>query len=56
MMDDVALGAYTGGSMGDAMTAIELAAQVKEQYDESWIKSCLSLTRLLGINQAYLPF
>ncbi|MEA3309192.1 MAG: amidohydrolase family protein [Chloroflexota bacterium] len=37
MMDDAALGAYTGGSMGGAMTAIELAAQVKEQYDESWI-------------------
>ena len=37
MMDDAALGAYTGGSMGGAMTAIELAARVKEQYDESWI-------------------
>ena len=37
MMDDAALGAYTGESMGGAMTAIELAAQVKEQYDESWI-------------------
>jgi cytosine deaminase len=37
MMDDAALGAYTGGSMGGAMTAIELAARVKEQYDEGWI-------------------
>lgn len=37
MMDDAALGAYTGESMGGAMTAIELAAKVKEQYDEKWI-------------------
>jgi cytosine deaminase len=37
IMDDAALGAYTGGSMGGAMTAIELAARVKEQYDEGWI-------------------
>lgn len=37
MMDDAALGAYSGGSMGGAMTAIELAAQVKAKYDESWI-------------------
>lgn len=37
MMDDAALGAYTGESMGGAMTAIELAARVKEQYDEKWI-------------------
>jgi cytosine/creatinine deaminase len=37
MMDDEALGAYTGESMGGAMTAIELAAKVKEKYDESWI-------------------
>ena len=37
MMDDAALGAYTGESMGGAMTAIELAAKVKESYDEKWI-------------------
>ncbi len=37
MMDEAALGAYTDGSMGGAMTAIELAAKVKEQYNESWI-------------------
>jgi cytosine deaminase len=37
MMDDAALGAYSGGSMGGAMTAIELAARVKEQYKSSWI-------------------
>ncbi len=35
---DAALDAYTGGSMGAAMTAIELAAAVKEQYDENWIE------------------
>ena len=37
MMDDAASGAYTGDDMGGAMTAIELAAQVKENYDEKWI-------------------
>jgi cytosine deaminase len=35
---DAALEAYTGGSMGAAMTSIELASEVKEQYDESWIE------------------
>lgn len=37
MMDDEAMSAYTDGSMGGAMTSIELAAKVKEQYDEKWI-------------------
>ena len=32
-----AIEAYTGGTMGAAMTAIELAAKVKEEYDERWI-------------------
>ena len=36
-MDDAAMGDYTDGSMGGAMTAIELAAQVKAEYDEEWI-------------------
>jgi cytosine deaminase len=36
-MDEAALQAYQGGGMGKAMTAIELAARVKEQYDEAWI-------------------
>ncbi len=36
-MDDAAIEDYTDGSMGGAMTAIELAAKVKEEYDESWI-------------------
>ncbi len=36
-MDDAAMEDYTDGSMGGAMTAIELAAKVKEEYDESWI-------------------
>jgi cytosine/creatinine deaminase len=35
---DDALAAYTGGSMGAAMTSIELASAVKDQYDESWIE------------------
>lgn len=36
-MDEAALEAYTDGTMGGAMTGIELAAKVKEDYDESWI-------------------
>lgn len=39
MMDDEAIKAYHGDSnqMGSAMTAIELAMKVKENYEESWI-------------------
>jgi cytosine/creatinine deaminase len=37
MMEDTAHGAYTGEAMGGAMTAIELAARIKEKYDEHWI-------------------
>ena len=37
MMDEEALKDYHGADMGKAMTAIELAARIKEKYDESWI-------------------
>ena len=37
MVGEEALQSYTGESMGGAMTAIELAAKVKENYDETWI-------------------
>ncbi len=37
MMDEEALKDYHGADMGKAMTAIELAAQVKAKYDEAWI-------------------
>ena len=37
MMDDEAMKSYQGSSMGKAMTGIELAMKVKEQYDEKWI-------------------
>ncbi|HEY5668482.1 MAG TPA: amidohydrolase family protein [Anaerolineales bacterium] len=37
MMDEEALKDYHGADMGKAMTAIELAARVKDQYDERWI-------------------
>jgi cytosine deaminase len=37
MMDEKALQNYQGAEMGKAMTAIELAARVKEKYDEAWI-------------------
>jgi len=34
---DKALASYQRGAMGRAMTAIELASKVKEEYDEAWI-------------------
>jgi cytosine deaminase len=37
MLDDEARQAYHGADMGAAMTAIELAARVKEKYDELWL-------------------
>jgi cytosine deaminase len=37
MMDEEALKAYHGADMGKAMTAIELAARVKQKYDQAWI-------------------
>jgi len=37
MMSEDALKDYHEGGMGKAMTAIEAAAQVKENYDEKWI-------------------
>ena len=39
MMDDEAMKSYHGSdkTMGNAMTGIELAMKVKEQYDEKWI-------------------
>ena len=36
-MDEEALKDYHAADMGKAMTAIELAARVKEQYAEEWI-------------------
>jgi cytosine deaminase len=36
-MDEMSIKTYQDGGMGKAMNAIELAARVKEQYDESWI-------------------
>lgn len=37
MMDEAALKDYHGADMGKAMNAIELAARVKDNYDEKWI-------------------
>jgi cytosine deaminase len=37
MMHEGALAAYHGGTMGKAMSAIEQASIVKENYDASWI-------------------
>lgn len=52
MTDEASLEHYRGEDMGKAMTAIELAARVKEQYDESWIienvRRALALSVLHG--------
>src|SRR6185503_4258695 len=37
MMDEEALTSYNTEGMGKAMNAIELAARVKDKYDEAWI-------------------
>jgi len=37
MIGDKAQVSYQRGAMGRAMTAIELASKVKEEYDEAWI-------------------
>jgi cytosine deaminase len=37
MMDEMSIKTYQEGGMGKAMNAIELAARVKDRYDESWI-------------------
>lgn len=37
MVGEEALRHYSGGGMGQAMTAIDLAARVKDRYEESWI-------------------
>jgi cytosine deaminase len=52
MMDAQALENYHEGDMGGAMTAIELAARVKDQYDEKWIiqnvRKCLRKAAVNG--------
>lgn len=54
MMDDEAMKSYQGSdkSMGKAMTGIELAMRVKENYDEKWIiknvRKAIALSALYG--------
>lgn len=52
MMDELALKDYHGADMGKAMTAIELAARIKESYDESWIiknvRKAVALSAIYG--------
>jgi cytosine deaminase len=36
-MDELALQSYQAAGMGKAMNAIELAARVKDEYDQAWI-------------------
>lgn len=53
MMTEEALKDYHGEDMGKAMTAIELAAKIKERYNESWIlpnvRKALKLAALNGV-------
>lgn len=37
MLEDSGLAAYTSGTMGGAMTSIEIASALKHQYDRTWI-------------------
>ena len=52
MMDSAALTSYHGQGMGAAMTAIELAAKIKDRYEEGWIlrnaRRCLKKAALNG--------
>ncbi|MGB9694797.1 MAG: amidohydrolase family protein [Caldisericaceae bacterium] len=53
MMSEEALKDYHGSDMGKAMTAIELAAKIKEKYNEDWIienvRKALKLAALYGV-------
>jgi cytosine/creatinine deaminase len=52
MMDELAMQDYHGADMGKAMTAIELAARVKDTYEESWIiknvRKAVALSAIYG--------
>lgn len=52
MLDEKALKSYHASDMGGAMTAIELAARVKEKYDSKWIlenvRKCLRNAAMNG--------
>jgi len=52
MMDSAALTSYHGEGMGAAMTAIELAAKIKDRYEEGWVlknaRKCLKKAALNG--------
>jgi cytosine deaminase len=52
MLGSAALESYHGAGMGAAMTAIELAAKVKERYQEGWVlanaRRCLKQAALNG--------
>jgi len=51
MLDEQALRDYHGQDMGKAMTAIELAARVKEGYEEGWILE--NARRAIGLAAKY---
>ena len=45
MMEEETLKAYQSDNMRAALTAIELAAAIKEKYAESWIVDLIGVTR-----------
>jgi len=49
MVGQDALDSYHGAGMGGAMTAIEQAARVKDNYDESWIIENVRRAALLAV-------
>ncbi len=49
MVGDEAVRRYTGAAMGQAMTAIEIAAAVKAQYAEGWIYEHARRALLAGL-------
>lgn len=55
-LSDNALDAYTAGSMGSAMTAIEMARAVKEQYDRSWITPNVTRALRTSVQHGTLHF
>jgi cytosine/creatinine deaminase len=54
MVGDEALVRYTTGGMGAAMSAIEMAAAVKERYEESWIYTNARRALLKGLRHGVL--
>ncbi|MEX2324844.1 MAG: amidohydrolase family protein [Nitriliruptoraceae bacterium] len=55
-LSDDALDAYTTGTMGSAMTAIEMARVVKEEYDRAWITPNVTRALRTSVQHGTLHF